>query len=208
VQSLESKIISRVYGHGRGWAFSKIDFLDLAPGSTVDNALSRFLKRGTIRRILAGLYDYPRHSTLLGEDLDPDMRQAADAIARQRNWSVVPEGATALHLLGLSQQVPARYAFLSSGPNQTFEISGMKLEFHHRKTQHTGIGDRKSAVLVQAINAIGEGRITPDQKIHLSRLHSADEYRKIVRRTVTATTWIHDNIKEIAQLAGLRDDEG
>jgi len=81
-----------------------------------------------------------------------------------------------------------------------------RLEFHHRKTQHTAIDDNKSAVLVQALQAIGEGRMTEDEKTHLSRLYSAGEYRRIVRRTVTATTWIHDSIKEIARLAGQRED--
>lgn len=207
MQSIEGKIINRIYGHGRGWAFSKIDFLDLAPGSTVDSALSRFRKRGTIRRILAGLYDYPRYSTLLGQHLDPDMRQAADAIARRHNWRIVPEGVTALHLLGLSDQVPARYVYLSTGPNRTYEIVGTRLAFNHRKTQHTAIDDKKTAVLVQALHAIGEGQITADQKAHLSRLFPANEYKRIVRRAVTATTWIHDSIKEIARLADAPDNQ-
>ena len=28
-QSIESKVVARIYGHGRGWAFSPKDFQDL-----------------------------------------------------------------------------------------------------------------------------------------------------------------------------------
>jgi len=44
MQSVESKIINRVYGNGRGWAFFKNDFLDLGSAGAVDrvaHALAR-----------------------------------------------------------------------------------------------------------------------------------------------------------------------
>ena len=29
MQSIEDKVIARIYGYGRGWAFSQTDFTDL-----------------------------------------------------------------------------------------------------------------------------------------------------------------------------------
>ena len=40
-QVLESKVISRVYGKGKGWAFSQNDFSDLGRADSVRKALSR-----------------------------------------------------------------------------------------------------------------------------------------------------------------------
>ena len=45
MQSFENKIISRVYGHGRGWVFSKIDFSDLGKFATIDWVLSKLEKK-------------------------------------------------------------------------------------------------------------------------------------------------------------------
>ena len=208
MQTIEAKIISRIYGHGRGWVFSKIDLVDLGGSGTIDSALSRLNERGTIRRIVPGLYDYPRYSALLDQRVAPDIQKVAQALARKHKWHIVPEGSTALHLLGLSAQVPAQYVFMSSGPNRTFDVMEMRLVFQHRKTQHTVFKHSASAMTVQALQSIGERRLTGQQKKYLSGLFSPEEYRQIVRDTVSVTTWIHDYIKEIAELSATRDFRG
>ena len=202
MQSIEDKILSRIHGHGRGWTLTKTDFVDLGPGATVDSALSRLADRGAIRRIARGLYDYPRFSELLGEPLLPDVALAAEALARRYNWQVTPDGSTAMHALGLTQQVPARFVYLSSGPNRSFDILGTLLRFRHRKTSHTGIEHRNTAVLVQALDALGRDGVTEAHKRHIAGLFSDRELRRMVRTGRTATTWIHDTIKEIANSAG------
>ncbi|MBP6601787.1 MAG: hypothetical protein KA250_08290, partial [Verrucomicrobiales bacterium] len=65
MQSIENKTSARIYGNQRGWAFSKTDFLDLGNDADIRKALSGLAARGTIRRVLRGVYDYPRISKLL-----------------------------------------------------------------------------------------------------------------------------------------------
>ncbi len=36
MQAIENKVISRIYGNGRGWAFFKNDFIDLGNVSVID----------------------------------------------------------------------------------------------------------------------------------------------------------------------------
>ena len=69
MESIENKVISRIYGHGRGWAFSQIDFVDLGKRSTIDWVLYRLEKRDTISKVLRGVYYYPDESLLLKEQL-------------------------------------------------------------------------------------------------------------------------------------------
>ena len=199
-------ILSRIYGHGRGWVFSKTDFLDLGQGGAVDTQLFRLHKTGTIRRLLPGLYDYPRYSEALSTVLGPDIGQVALALSRKHRWQIVPDGPTALHLLGLSEQVPAQYRYFSSGPNRRHIVGGVGVEFLHRKTQHTTLSDDRGALLVQAIASIGEERMSEELKDRLSRIYSAPDYRRIVVQTRAVTTWIHDTIKEIARRASLREE--
>jgi hypothetical protein len=130
-QTIEDKIVSRIYGHGRGWAFSKADFADLGSRSAIDSALSRREKHGLIRRVIRGIYDYPRHSKILHKSVSPDIDQVAHALARKFAWRIQPDGATAQNLLGLSTQVPARVAYLSDGPDRSYRIENTSLSFEH-----------------------------------------------------------------------------
>ncbi|MCF6226033.1 MAG: DUF6088 family protein [Xanthomonadales bacterium] len=67
MQSIENNIINRIYGKGRGWAFFKNDFLDLGYTAAVNQALSRLQKNQRIRRVMRGIYDYPKFNKLLNE---------------------------------------------------------------------------------------------------------------------------------------------
>jgi len=79
------KVLSRIYGHGRGWVFFKSDFIDEISADSIDKALSELAREGKIRRIARGLYEYPRYSELLGQELSPDMNKVAHAYARKFN---------------------------------------------------------------------------------------------------------------------------
>ena len=201
MQTTPSKVLSRIYGNERGWCFSQIDFADLAPRSTVDTALNRLAEAGTIRRILRGLYDYPTYSDFLGEYLAPDMQQVVSALCRKHAWQAVPDGSTALHLLGLDTQVPARFRYLSSGPNREYLIGNTPLQFSHQKTQHTTIDDPFAATVVQAILALGQDSITDAHRRQIASLVGEHDVRRIVKKTRRVTSWVHDEILRIAEMA-------
>jgi hypothetical protein len=55
MQSIANKVINRIYGHGRGWAFIPKDFTDLGKRPAIDVSLNRLIKKGTIRRIMRGI---------------------------------------------------------------------------------------------------------------------------------------------------------
>jgi predicted transcriptional regulator of viral defense system len=56
MQSIENNMFKKISGHGKGWAFSPKDVSPLASREAVDRALHRLEKKGTIRRVLRGLY--------------------------------------------------------------------------------------------------------------------------------------------------------
>jgi Family of unknown function (DUF6088) len=85
-----------------------LDFLDIGSRGTVDMAFGRLTRDGKIRRIRRGLYDMPKINEALGGKLSPDIDEAARAIARRQRWKIIPDGAWAANLLGLSTQVPPR----------------------------------------------------------------------------------------------------
>ncbi len=133
MQTMRDQIVARIERLGKGKAFSAKDFLDIASRTTIDVTLAELTLDGTIRRVRRGLYDMPRVNPALGGELSPDIDEAARAIARKQKWNIVPEGAWAANLLGLSTQVPAKIIYLTDGPNNEVPIGRRSIYFKHAR---------------------------------------------------------------------------
>ncbi len=202
-QSIENKIISRIYGRGRGWAFSQKDFSHLGSRGAIDLALFRLARKGTIRRVIRGLYDYPAFSPLLDRQLSPDIDQAARALARKFGWRIQPGGAAALNLMGLSTQVPGRFVYLSNGPDRGYEIGRTRLQFRHTALKESSFKLRESSILVQGLRSLGQDNITADVITGIRQWLDPELKPKIMRDIRIVTGWIHEAIRKIC--AGGKD---
>ncbi len=194
-----SKILKVIRGHGPGWTFSQRDLAGIGARDAVDKALQRLLQKGTIRRVIRGLYDYPRFSTLLDQELSPDTGQAARALARKFRWRIQPNGAAAQNLLGLSTQVPARIVYLSDGPDRFYMIGNTALVFEHTALKEVGFKRRESALIVQALKSLGSARITPQVVAKIREWLDPKLRDKVLFDTRTATGWVYATIKQIAR---------
>jgi hypothetical protein len=199
LQTIEIKAIYRIRGNGRGWVFSPRDFADLGGRATIDSALHRLERKGKIRRVIRGIYDYPRFSELLGQELSPDIDQVAHALARKFGWRIQPSGAMAQNLLGLSTQVPARAVYLSDGPDRTYDIGNATLAFEHTALKEAGFKLRESGLIVQALKSLGPGHVS-SEVISMIRNWLPRRLRaKVLADTKTATGWVYAAIQQITQ---------
>lgn len=198
-QSTEIKAYNRIRGRGRGWTFSQHDFAHLGSRSSIDIALHRLLRKGTIRRIIRGIYDYPRSSELLGRQLGADLDQVAQALARKFGWRIQPSGIAAQNILGLSTQVPAKLLYLSDGPNRRYTIGKTTLEFEHTASKETGFKLRESSLIVQALKSLGAERITPEVLTSLRNWLDPKLRSQVLSDTRTATGWAYAAIREICR---------
>ncbi|MDR0307088.1 MAG: hypothetical protein LBI42_09670 [Chitinispirillales bacterium] len=87
-ETARNRILSRIYGHGKGWVFSAIDFLPDLKRWEIDRFLTDLAKEGKIARILPGLYYYPEYSKLLQKNVAPDVGHVAYALARKYDWKI------------------------------------------------------------------------------------------------------------------------
>lgn len=186
MQSIENKRSARIYTNHRGWAFFKIDFLDLGKDADIRKSLSELAVKGTIRRVLRGIYDYPRISKLLNSEMGPDLDQLAGALDRRSGWRIQPSENTALNLLGLSTQVPAQSVYLSDGPSKTYELGSQQLSFRKRTLKESVFKHKESELVVQALKALGQERIDDATLKHLADKWSPSTWKKILRDTKTA----------------------
>jgi hypothetical protein len=205
MQAIEHKILSRIYGRGRGWAFTKTDFVAGFGEANIHQALSALARAGTIRRVCHGVYDYPRYSDLLGQVLSPDIDQVAGALARKFNWRIQPSGEAALNLLGLSTQVPGRWVYLSDGPSREYAVGedGRQiLAFRKSPLKDTGFKYRESGLLVQALKALGKERVDSAVIETLRRRLEPKLCRQILADTRAVTGWILQIIKQVCEAPG------
>ena len=198
-QTIDKSATSRIYGHGRGWAFSTNDLADLGARPAIDSTLRRLTEKGTIRRITRGLYDYPQFSQLLNQELSPDIDQVAQAIARKFGWRIQASGVLAENLLGLSTQVPAKAVYLSDGPNRTYRIGKRTLTFKHTALKEVGFKFRESELIVQALKSIGPDQITPETISRIRAWLPEHLRTKLLADTKTATGWVRAAIQRAAK---------
>jgi hypothetical protein len=201
LQSIDDKVISRIYGMGRGCCFFINDFSDLGHVDAIRKALSRLEQSGKIRRVMRGLYDYPKFSRLLNQPLSPDIQQVAYALARKFNWRISPTGDTALNLLGLSTQVPGRFVYLCDGVSRTYQIGQVELAFKKTALKAMGFKYRHSELLVQAIKTLGKERIGADVITKLKSQLDDKQCKQVLKDTQHTTAWIFEVIKQVCHKA-------
>src|SRR5437868_5439206 len=97
-QSIDSQILARINGWGRGSVFVPGDFLDIGSREAVDLALHRLTRKGTIRRLARGVYDFPKDHPILGL-LAPSAADVARALAGRDRTRLQPAGAYAANIL-------------------------------------------------------------------------------------------------------------
>src|SRR5580658_6184364 len=199
MQTMRDQIVARIERLGEGKAFSAKDFLDIASRGTIDMAFASLIRSGTIRRIRRGLYDMPRVNEALGGKLSPDIDEAARAIARRQRWKIVPEGAWAANLLGLSTQVPARIIYLTDGPNNEVPIGRRSIHFKHARPKAMAGLEGKFALVVQALRHLGKEGIGPREIEQLRTALSPAEKRRLVKDARFGVDWIYAVAKRIAE---------
>lgn len=201
MQTMRDQIVARIERQGTGKAFSAKDFLDIASRTTIDVTLAELAQDGTIRRIRRGLYDKPKVNPALGGELTPDIDEAARAIARRQKWKIVPEGAWAANLLGLTTQVPARIIYLTDGPNNEVPIGRRSIHFKHARPKALAGPEGKIALVVQALRYLGKENVASREVETLRAALTASEKRKLVKDTRFSVDWIYAMAKRIAEKA-------
>src|SRR6202051_45543 len=196
-QSIDSRILARIHGWGLGSVFVPGDFLDIGSREAVDLALHRLARKGTIRRLARGGYDFPKEHPVLGL-LSPSADTVARALAGRDRTRLQPAGAYAANILGLSEQVPAKVVFLTDGPSRTVKIGPMTIQLRRTTLRNMAAAGRLSGLVIQAFRELGKDHVTPARVEHLKRTLPADKRRELLKDLKLAPAWMHPIFRELA----------
>lgn len=199
MNSVANKVAKRIKTQPRGSVFTPKDFLSLGTRATIDQTLSRLAKQGLIRRLARGIYDYPKHSKLIGT-VSPDADKLAQALT-VKSGITSPSGAYAANALGLSTQVPAKPVYLTNGPSRTRRIGGRTIAIKRSKVPLIDNVPDKINLMLQALSFIGKDNID-DKTIQLcaNRLDDSDLNRLFADPILARIpSWIVDAFHKIKQ---------
>ncbi len=195
----KESVVKKIESFEAGTVFIANDFLEIASYERIRNILNRLVKDGTIHRILNGVYYQPKYSELIEEYEAPNVHQVALAIARKYNWTITPSENTALNILGLSTQVPAKWVYLSDGRYVTYSFGGIDIEFKRRSNAEISNMSTITSMVIQAIKAIGKNRISEEQIDVLKNRLSSEEKKALLKEGKTATAWIYEILRKIGE---------
>ena len=191
--------MKRVRASGRGSVFTPSDFLIVATRSSVDQALSRLVKGGQLRRLARGLYDFPKLHPKLGP-LSPAPDDVARALARETGSQVQIAGARAANALGLSTQVPAQSTYLTDGPSRRVVLGKRIVDLRHASPKHLIAPGSPAGTVVQALRHLGAVRAADVAQVAARQL-SAKDKKSLASTALQAPAWMRPTLVSIANAA-------
>lgn len=167
------------------------DFATIANPKTASKNLERLCKKGLIEKVIRGIFWKPD-----GINTSPSEEEVANAIARSNKWRIVPCGNTALHKLGLVNNTPTKWTYITDGTYRNYSYGGKSISFQHTNKWVSSISF-STALLIQAIKAYGNKALPKDVSLKLKMKYKLSEKKKIIKETEHLTSQTAKTIKQL-----------
>jgi hypothetical protein len=197
-QSLESNMLARIRGTGRGSVFVPGDFLDLGSRQGVDFVLHRLIEQRVLRRLARGVYDYPKSHPKLGM-LSPSVDDIARTLAGRDRLRIQPSGAYAANLLHLSEQVPGKAVFLTDGPSRRLKIGASEIVLKRTTPRAMAAAGRMSGLVIQGLKHLGQSHVTMERIAPLRKLLSGKDRQQLKVDMPLAPAWMRPFLQAVAE---------
>ncbi len=157
--STDDHIITKIRNSKSKKFFFIDDFITISNYKAVNKALERLVKRGVLTRVAKGIYARPKIDPLLGEML-PTTEQIAEAIAKRDKARIIPTGAYALHMLGLSTQIPMNVVYLTDSSARKVKVGERTIVFKKTSPRNLAVKGKISSLAIQALKTIGKDKVS------------------------------------------------
>lgn len=162
VETIENKIKTKISKAGRGSLFFPNDFTTYGSAKAVSKALERMVEKEELIRVARGIYTRPKVDPDLGV-LHPSLDEIAHAIARRDRARIIPTGALALNVLGLSTQVPVNVVYLTNGNPRKIAVGKRTILFKKTSQRSIAAIGKISSLAIQALKDIGREALSESQ---------------------------------------------
>jgi len=197
-----NKVPSKIYARIKAksdWVCTPIDFLDIGSRAAVDQALSRMVRAGMIRRLSRGLYDMPKFNPMLSTYSPPSHTQIIAAISRRDGIKVVNDNIFYANILGLTNAVPAKLIYLTDGPSKIINAGGWSLRMKHVPPKFMRNATSKSGAVFQALTWIGRdvAKSSSDLPVRIKSKVQSDMLINIKNSSNSFPVWMKPVIERV-----------
>ena len=184
---LPESILLHAQSLPEGGVLSPKEFLHLGSRAAVDQALCRLAKQGKLLRVARGTYVTPVSSRFGTRAPSPE--KVVDALAAQSGEIIVPHGANAANALGLTQQVPIRETYLTSGRTRRLKLGRSEVMVKHAPRWMLALGGRPAGAAVRALAWIGPAHAGVSLA-NLRRTLPPAEWQALASARATLPSWM------------------
>ena len=131
--------------------------------------------------------------------IGPSPDAIAKALVGRHNIRLLPSGAYAANLLGLSEQVPAKIAFLTDGPSRTVRVGDQEIRLRQTTPRTMGPAGRTSGLVIQALRHLGQEHVDDAVIQALRRKLSAEDKKQLLTDLGYAPGWVRPHLRAIAE---------
>jgi len=160
-------------------------------------ALARLVRAGLLRRVSRGLYDLPRQHPSFGS-LSPDADAIAQSLTVRDRIKLQPTGAHAANLLGISNQVPMKIAYLTDGTPRTLRIGNRQIVLRHTTPRRMATAGRASGLVINALRWLGQKNVSQSTVVSLKQRLDAKAKRQLRIDAHLAPVWVAHWMRWIA----------
>lgn len=178
-----------------GGVLSPKEFLHLGSRAAIDQALSRLTKEGKLLRVARGTYVTPVSSRFGTRAPAPEM--VVHALAAQSGEVVTPHGASAANMLGLTQQVPIREVYLTSGRTRKLKLGRSEVMVKHAPRWMLALGSGPAGAAVRALAWMGPAHVG-ESLAALRRTLPPSEWQTLASARAALPSWMARAIGEEA----------
>jgi len=198
--SVESRVMGIIIGHGRGWCFTSKNFMEIGSEASVRKALSSLEKKQRLVRLTQGVYEYPKIHKRLGV-VPPNILSVAKAIAEKNGVQIQPAGALAANIVGLSEQVPGKVVYLTEGPSKTVKIGNQVIIFKRAAKKVMIPAGTREGTLIEALKEIGKDHIDENTSKQIRIFLRSSSEEEVKDRLKFAPTWIRSAVYDALEIS-------
>jgi ABC-type uncharacterized transport system YnjBCD ATPase subunit len=130
----------------------------------------------------------------------------AKALARRGSGKLLPSGALAANLLGLSEQVPAKAEYLTDGPSSRVMIKNLQVVLKQTTPKNLATADRVTGVVIQALRFLRRQQVGQEVVTQLRERLKPAERRQLVKDIPFAPAWMAPIFRKIAEERGTAEE--
>ena len=197
---ISKEVECRIDNMKDGSVFIFNDFIDLTNYENIKKIMQRLTNKGTIVKVLDGIYMKPKYSILLNEYLPCNIFELSECIARKFGWDIVPTGEVAINYFGLSTQLTQIYTYSSTGPYKKYNVDGKIISFKHSSTKKMFNMNKNVQYLIQAINFYGKDNFDDKSKNILATNVDEKIINDALIQAKSVDNWIYELIKELKEI--------